>query len=318
MKKSFTLLFTLFFLTALTAQTIIDFEDFGLSPGEFLNGSDENGGFESDGFFFPNDYNPAWMAWSGWAISATTDTQTPGFMNDLSAITGEGAGGSTTYATTFVLGQSVIYRNNFDIAFDKFQITNSTYAYLSMLEGDGFAKKFGGEDGTDPDFFLLTIKGWYDGQLIDDSIDFYLADYRFDDNSLDYIISDWQSIDLGGLNHSDSLIFTLSSSDNDVQFGMNTPAYFCIDNLEWQYILDAKEQEVDFKMSTFPNPTIDVLNIEWKEAVKAKASIYDVKGNSIRQFQISQGTQSIDVNSLPTGMYVLVVQTENGWTKKRY
>jgi hypothetical protein len=31
--------------------------------------------------------------------------------------------------------------------------TNTTYAALSMLSGDSFAKKFGGASGDDPDWF---------------------------------------------------------------------------------------------------------------------------------------------------------------------
>jgi hypothetical protein len=34
-----------------------------------------------------------------------------------------------------------------------------TYAALSMRDGDGFAKQFGGASGDDPDYFLLTITG---------------------------------------------------------------------------------------------------------------------------------------------------------------
>ena len=34
------------------------------------------------------------------------------------------------------------------------------YAALAMLQGDAFSKKFGGPDGTDADWFLLTIEGF--------------------------------------------------------------------------------------------------------------------------------------------------------------
>ena len=57
-------------------------------------------------------------------------------------------------------------------------ITNTTYAALSMLNGDGFAKKFGGDSGNDADWFLLSISGTNSAQS--NRVDFYLADYRFD------------------------------------------------------------------------------------------------------------------------------------------
>ena len=39
-------------------------------------------------------------------------------------------------------------------------ITNTTYAALDMQTGTpDVSKKFGGSEGTDPDYFLLKIKG---------------------------------------------------------------------------------------------------------------------------------------------------------------
>ncbi|MCK4822507.1 DUF4465 domain-containing protein, partial [bacterium] len=62
-------------------------------------------------------------------------------------------------------------------------------------------------------------------------IDFYLADYRFTDNSLDYIVKGWTWLDLSGFgNDVIGLQFALSSSDVG-QWGMNTPAYFALDDV---------------------------------------------------------------------------------------
>ena len=61
-------------------------------------------------------------------------------------------------------------------------------------------------------------------------MDFYLADYRFADNGLDYIVDDWSWVDLTSLGAVDKLQFGLSSTDNGF-FGMNTPAYFAMDNM---------------------------------------------------------------------------------------
>jgi hypothetical protein len=46
-----------------------------------------------------------------------------------------------------------------------------------------------------------------------------------------YIIDTWQTLDLSSLAGSQSLVFGLQSSDNDPVYGMNTPAYFAVDNL---------------------------------------------------------------------------------------
>ena len=42
---------------------------------------------------------------------------------------------------------------------DGLYVTNNNYAYYSMLNGDAFAKKFGGGSSDDEDWFLLTITG---------------------------------------------------------------------------------------------------------------------------------------------------------------
>ena len=61
-------------------------------------------------------------------------------------------------------------------------------------------------------------------------MDFYLADFRFADNSLDYIVRDWRFVDLSGLGVVSRLEFDLASSDSGA-FGINTPAYFAMDSL---------------------------------------------------------------------------------------
>lgn len=110
-------------------------------------------------------------------------------------------------------------------------ITNTTYAALAMRDGDGFSKRFGGTDGTDPDFFLLTILGETSGGTVTGSVDYYLADFRAEDSAADFIRSNWSRVDLTPLGTKVSTLrFQLSSSDNG-EFGMNTPAYFALDNL---------------------------------------------------------------------------------------
>ena len=110
-------------------------------------------------------------------------------------------------------------------------VTNTTYAALSMLEGDSFAKKFGGPTGNDPDYFLLTAYGIdASGHVLANHVDFYLADYRFADNALDYVVDTWQYMDLSALAGAVTIAFNLSSSDVG-DFGMNTPGYFAIDDL---------------------------------------------------------------------------------------
>jgi hypothetical protein len=211
-------------------------EDVGrrLLPDSFYDGADLAGGFVSGGLAFNNEFDPTFSSWSGWSYSNTTDTATPGYTNQFSAITGSGANTSDTYAVATAFSGALVPTIRRDPAtsgaFRSIDITNTTYAALSMLQGDGFAKQFGGPSGNDTDFFLLTIEGFDGSSSSVGMVDFYLADYRFADNSLDYIVDRWTTVDVSALSDAVELRFGLSSSDVG-PFGINTPAYFAVDKV---------------------------------------------------------------------------------------
>ena len=206
----------------------------GPGGGAYYNGSDAAGGFQSGDFWFSNNYDASWAFWSGWAYSNTTDTTTAGSTNQYSAISGGGANGSANYGIAYCGDPQVIFGYNsgeYAQAIDGFYVTNTTYATLSMQNGDFYAKKFGGDDGTDPDWFKLTVYGLDQNyESAGAGVEFYLADYRYADPVQDYIVTDWTWLDLSDLGSVYGLAFELSSSDNG-QWGMNTPAYFAVDDL---------------------------------------------------------------------------------------
>ncbi len=231
MKKITLLLFHIFLIAFVCAQTVADFENLSLPTDTFWDGSDGSGGFNSGNAFFPNDYNATFFAWTGFTYSTMSDTLSPGIANQYSAIAGGGANGSATYAVADEYGNAKVILNSSAAGktIKGTYVTNNTYAYLSMRDGDNFSKKFGGNAGTDEDWFKLTVKGWLAGSLKSNEVDFYLADYRFADSTQDYIVKNWTWLNLQPLGDVDSIQFFLSSSDTG-QFGMNTPAYFCLDN----------------------------------------------------------------------------------------
>ena len=210
-----------------------DFEDLELEVDAFYNGSDGAGSFTSGGFSFSNTYTTSDYGdyWSGFAASTMTDTETEGYTNQYSAITGTGALETGAYGVAYPDA-------NAEIQFEKttvsgFYITNSAYAYYSMLNGDGYAKKFGGEDGSDEDWFKLTVYGISEAGDTTGTVEYYLADFRSENSSEDYIVNDWEWIDLSSLGEIIKLRFSLSSTDVG-DWGMNTPAYFCFDRLNYQ------------------------------------------------------------------------------------
>ncbi|MEM9885148.1 MAG: DUF4465 domain-containing protein [Bacteroidota bacterium] len=318
MKLYFTYLLFLASTLLLQAQNIADFEEFEFGDQPFLNGSDGSGGFSSGNIFLPNSFTDAgtFTFWSGWSISSDTDTTTAGFMNQYSAISGSGAEGSSNYAVSFVGGGSIMEVMEGANAVAGFEINNGTYAYLSMLEGDSFAKKFGGVDGNDPDFFLLTIKKFKDGVLSTDSIDFYLADYRFEDNSQDYIIEDWTYVDVTSLGLADSLLFTLTSSDTGVN-GMNTPAYFCMDNVETDILMSNRDLSRTVHLNVFPNPTTDYLNFDWS-AQNGMLRVFDLQGRLQLEQPLLAGNNQVDVRRLLSQQYVLQLLTKEGMLNRLF
>jgi len=177
-------------------------------------------------------YNADWdfWSWSGIAISQFNDVTTAGFANQLSAsykdaVTGfSGYGGSNTYAVVFG-GQVTFDDDETECTFDHFWVTNSAYAALSMMNGDQFAKKFGTGD-----WFKLTVSAFdKDNNPTGIDVEFYLADFRTATSP--GVITEWTMVDLTPLGDKVNTVqFSLESSDVG-DWGMNTPEYFCFDNL---------------------------------------------------------------------------------------
>ncbi|MBL7110557.1 MAG: DUF4465 domain-containing protein [Bacteroidales bacterium] len=208
----------------------IDFEDLTLDETGYWNGSDGSGGFEVGNAFFPNtftDWGGGITSWSGFAYSNHTNRTTPGYENQYSSYFGSGVGGSATYAI-LTEGDTLIFDIPEKVEF--LYVTNSTYAALSMREGDMFAKKFGGESGNDPDFFNLKLEPFDEQGQKKGTLTINLADFTNEDNSKDYIANGWTRLPLEDFGFIKKIAFSFESSDVG-EYGINTPKYACIDNI---------------------------------------------------------------------------------------
>lgn len=176
----------------------------------------------------------AW-SWSGFTYSNMRDDSTAGYVNQYSAITAGGmnAGkdGGTNYLVSYVDGASTInFSDNKTHHVKGMYVTNATYPYLSMKNGDAYSKKFGGANGNDPDFLKIIAWGMKADSSTTDTVEFFLADFRSADNSKDYIVDGWAWMDLSSLGEVKNLNFSMTSTDVG-DWGINTPLYFCIDNI---------------------------------------------------------------------------------------
>ena len=296
------------------AQTISTFEENILEAGSYWDGSLMPGGttFTSGNAIFPNNFDSSFSYWaSGWAYSNLQDSTTEGYTNSYAAFPAIGNNNSSNYA----IGQqnSTLKLSNEAAGniVNGVYITNGTYAALSMENGDDFAKKFGGESGNDPDYFKITIKGYYNGILNSNSVEFYLADFTFDNNDQDYIVSDWKYVDLTPLGVLDSLTFSLTSTDIG-DFGINTPLFFCIDDLETSDgVIDLETNSKQNFFSVFPNPATETLNIFSDAKIMRSIQVTDVSGKivySIFPFEINY---SFDISHLESGIYFVSVKIDD-------
>ncbi len=219
-----------FIAAAPASADIVTFEDIVLSGSNaYLNGSmGQPGSFASGGAVLNNYYDTTFQYWSGWSISNVKDNVTPGYLNQYAAFTPNGGDASSQYAVAYAYSQG-----DATIALPSGQmpasirVANTTYAAMSMKNGDQFTDgPFGGADGNRQDFMYVTIVGLNSSNQSTGSVVFYLADYRFADNTKDYFVSDWTTISLASLGPgTTSLSFGVTSSD----FG--TPTYVAVDNL---------------------------------------------------------------------------------------
>ncbi|HMM75562.1 MAG TPA: DUF4465 domain-containing protein [Gammaproteobacteria bacterium] len=210
---------------ALSAQAaqLADFEDLALAPNSYFQPQDTVT-FQSGPASFHHEYTEFFpgCCWNGWTYSNQTDTQTPGFGNEASAVTGGGVNGSAQYGVAF-LGEA---RISFAAAtlLEGAWFTNTTYTYRAVKDGvDGNDPPFVKGPFTAGDFLKLTIQGRDANDSVTATVDFLLADGSA-------VLDTWTWVDLAGLGAVHALSFLMESSDSGM-FGMNTPAYFAMDDL---------------------------------------------------------------------------------------
>lgn len=310
-----------FFTVVLAATTTVfsqdgadtlTFESYNLGTQDYYNGSDEAGDIVIGNFTLSNSYNTEWGSWSGFAVSKVQDVTTAGWGNQYASFANGGADGSSQYGMWYN-GGTIEF--NAAKVLKSIQITNATYTAISMRDGDQFAKQFGSvnsaagtPDGTNgADWFLLQIVPLNENdELVGDTIDFYLADYRFADDNDDYIVNSWETVDLGNVT-ANKLAFVLSSSDNG-EWGMNTPGYFSVDNLVANNSLGI-ETLTQLNAVVYPNPAQEQFTIATTEA--ADMALLNAMGQVVRTAVVN-GTTVINVNGLPAGMYQIALKTASG------
>ena len=216
-------------IQALVNQTIVvGFEDLSVPINGYIDSIGTTNQFSTTSFTFQSVYNTDYPGYfyleKGFALSTLKDTVTVGQKGKYAAYAGSGSGNSNTYIVS--AETSMFKMPTKATSLISLDITNSTYAALSMKNGDQFAKKFNAQD---KDFLKVWIRGYAAGK-VRDSIEVYLANFQSSNTAEHYIQKTWKKVDLSKLNPVDSVNFKLVSSDNS-PYGMNTPAFFAVDNI---------------------------------------------------------------------------------------
>ena len=207
--------------TAMFAQLqVATFEDVTIGAPESVLHLSESGAIQSGSFSFTQevaDYGEWGVYYFGNLPSNKSDNE---FVSYLDAE--KSASGGAYEGENFNVWTASYYAAN-GITLEEptvvpgFFINNSAYAVNSMCNGDSYAKKFDKDD-----WFRLTIGAMRNGEGIYSIV---VVDLAADGEYIDK----WTYVDLSEFGKVDAIYFTLTSSDTG-DYGMNTPAYFCIDN----------------------------------------------------------------------------------------
>ena len=210
-------------------DVIVDFQNVSI-PDVGYNNVASGGSFQEGIVSFKN-YQPEGY-WYGFAYSQMHDLATFDYSsNEFSAYVL-----NDRPENKFMVGfVSTWDAESIEISFSQpvkdlsFDVANSTLAALAMKGEDpsGFARKF--ENG---DEFLLLIQ-LYDANdnplFVDENNQPKLEEIPLAQGTS--ILNSWMNIQISGNGQISKIEFSLSSTDSG-EWGMNTPAYFCIDNIK--------------------------------------------------------------------------------------
>lgn len=295
------------------------FEDFYLPKAEsFWNGDgpDDTTGngvfstlYSGSYTFSVNRHANTW--WSGHACSNQTSTDYATLEDQYRSAAGGGYN-SNNYCVSFVdsySGPHAMYVTNAEVdSIQGMYVTNTAWVKDAILNGDGMSTVPGGF--AKGDYFKLIVKG----QGIDNNfkeVEFYLADYRDEDEANHYLIDTWQWIDLRPLGKVKKIVYDLQSTKaND--WGMTTPSYFCMDDVNGSRVIEKATEQlvgltpVEIDLSQF---------VDFTGTAKVTYKVTDKYDSSIAEFSIINNKMTVTAKLDNTNTSVIISATQKGITK---
>jgi len=298
------------FSFALNAQTPFDFESLTIPPSGYWNGSDESGEFGNNEIIFFNDYNSDWSSWTGFSFAydtITSDTQYAAYAESvLGHIFGIGYVPSDWESGTYD-NIPITCKFTNAVQIQSVDIANDKKTADVIINGDA---AFGEPAFSDEDYFKIMIEGFYNGES-QGIVSFFLADYTAGNS---YVSDTWNTVNLNSFGMTDSLKFNLYSTHTGA-YGMNTPAYFCLDNIKYSYPASIKNN-LSNSISIFPNPATDIVTVI--NILNANIQVYDISGKFIFSKTNCNKTENFNLDNLNSGIYFIKIQSEDEIITKKF
>lgn len=191
------------------------------------------GTFKSGSYEFVNSFTPEWSSWTGCSYSNMTATSFASYVTDQwNSAAGHGAAGSANYGVIYGSSTPNEQMEIIKVAdgdaegriIKGMNITNSAWTVECVKNGNGSAQKF-----AQGSWFKVTFTG-VKADKTTASVDYYLADYRSENEAEWTCLTDWAWVDLSSLGKVVSLNVSFDGTDKG-SYGLNTSCYVCIDNV---------------------------------------------------------------------------------------
>ena len=112
----------------------------------------------------------------------------------------------------------------------------------------------------------------------------------------------------GSVSYTIGQVFYLTSSDANASSAEGVQQAY-----EISEVAGISEHEIDLSITTYPNPVQDELHITFEELPSGKISyeFIDSNGKLIRKDLITSKTNTVQMDDLPIGQYLLVITFDN-------
>ncbi len=314
-------------------------ENLYLDNESHWNGAKGNGYFLSGSYKFHNGAQPQYNFYYDCMYSNETATTYSGLQDQWRNIVGKGYDNSENYGIAYPQPGTITVMNkeNGD-NIRGFYVTNTAWVYDAVKKGDGMSDVAGGFQKGD--YFKLIIKG-KKADNTESQVEYYLADYRAENEADHYVLDTWQWVDLSSLGEVKSVSFKMEGTKKN-NWGLTTPTYFAFDNFNGVRnekagaAVAAQGQTIDISSNFTPDGSKATMKYAIVElvpsTVKAKVSIDEatgelsIKGETSEEFEIVVSmtqagktqyvripvTFATGINVLAEGSNDAVISVQNG------